>query len=332
MLKQYANLHFHSTHSDGAYTPEKLVEVAAEEGYRGLCLTDHDTFTGNAPLRAAAQKYGIETLYGTEFSTAPDKNGWAYHITGIEYDPTYPAMADYLRKLAFNETNQTRILCERGLKSGRLHGFTWKDVEDDNPGVAWFCNEHVFRLMKKKGLATDTDYHNFFLDVYGDHRAEVPPKYPFLTPPEVIDLIHAAGGIAIVAHLIYDGTPLRSLPSLLSYGIDGVEVWHTDMTPRYQLMAMEFALEHHLYISGGTDHSGRMSGQYERYPDDPNHNGYYFPELAGGTQKLFFEEICDRKLAPDAERRAIYEAFRRDLEENHTDLDKVNRPDFSKRM
>ena len=72
-LQFYANLHNHSTHSDGVYAPEALVAVAKREGYSAFAVTDHDTVTACEPVRRACEKMGLEWIFGAEFSSpSPD--------------------------------------------------------------------------------------------------------------------------------------------------------------------------------------------------------------------------------------------------------------------
>ena len=79
-MKQYANLHLHSTHSDGVYTPAELVRIAKDEGYRALALTDHDTTSGNADMRLECEKAGLDFIFGCEFSSPWRNEG----ISGAE--------------------------------------------------------------------------------------------------------------------------------------------------------------------------------------------------------------------------------------------------------
>lgn len=300
-MLQYANLHFHSTHSDGVYTPKQLVDLAKEEGYRAIALTDHDTVTGCDELARLAAERGMESIFAAEFTTAKERYGWCFHIVGMFFDPTHPQMKEYLRQLSYKETHETQVLFQRGLEAGFLHDITWDEVLAYNEGITWLCNEHVFRAMKAKGLATDLDYPVFFRNVYGNHRGEVPPSYPFREPDELIALIHAAGGIAILAH---PHKQLCYLERLRAAGLDGVEVWHHMLTDRERIEVLRFCIEHGLYVSGGTDHDGLMGGQYSRYPD-PRVTEFWLEPRTMGTQPLFFEEIKQRRLAPTQEREAI---------------------------
>ena len=67
--KMYANLHNHSTHSDGVYGPEEIVAIAKKEGYKAFAITDHDTATACEPVRIECEKQGLEWVFGVEFSS-----------------------------------------------------------------------------------------------------------------------------------------------------------------------------------------------------------------------------------------------------------------------
>ena len=180
-MKYYANLHTHSTHSDGKYTPARLAQMALEEGYGAVAVTDHDTVTGYWELKAECDKLGLETVFGAEFSAPTDlyktrdEYEASFHIMGFHFDPEYPAMKEYLAGMSLREADQTRILTERGLREGLLHDITWEEVLEFNKGITWLCNEHVFRLMEAKGQVTKADYPHFFQTVFGPRRAEIPP-------------------------------------------------------------------------------------------------------------------------------------------------------------
>lgn len=295
-MKFFANLHSHSTHSDGVFSPAELVEVARNEGYAAIALTDHDTVSGYGELKEACDACGMETVFGTEFSSPYPEKRAAFHIVGFNFDPTHPKMQEYLRGLSESESHQTEVLFRRGLAEGLLDGITWEEVLEYNRGITWLCNEHVFRALKHKGLATDRDYPHFFHTVYGARRGEVPPTHDFLTPDRLIPLIHEAGGIAILAH---PHNQLQFVEELCAFGIDGIEAWHGDLpTNEERLDALALAGEYDLFVSGGSDHSGLCGGQYARY-EHPEETEFYLPPTSVGTTEFFFREIKNQKRSPD---------------------------------
>ena len=304
--KIYASLHAHSTHSDGVFSPAELARVAYDEGYRAMVLTDHDTVSGTEDMIASCRELGLECMLGIEFSTFFKEINCELHITAFHFDPKYPKMAHYLGQLSEKESEQTRILFERGVDIGYIKGITWEEVLEYNKGISWLCNEHVFRAMKAKGLITDLEYREFFETCYGKYRSQVKSDIEFLEVEELIALVHEAGGIAIVAHPMPPYGNLDAVSLLASRGIDGIEVWNSMLKGKDRRRALEIAKEFDLYVSGGADHEGLLGGQYARF-EHPEETIYYFPPLSLGTTEFFYKEIRDKKKNPD--RIAVMEAM-----------------------
>ena len=293
-MKLYANLHTHTTHSDGIWTPEELVSVAKKEGYHAISITDHDTATGYPELKRACEREGLDCIFGTEFSSYFESLGITYHMTAFNYDPEYPRMKEYLELCSIKEQYGCRVLLERGLKEGLLEGITWDEVVEFNKPITWLCNEHVFRLLKAKGLKTDTEYPDYFRTVYGKRRSEVVSPYKFLPGEEIIKLVHDAGGIIMIAHPASPYGRIEDIPELVKMGADGVEVWHGLLNNEARHAALEMAKKYDLFVSGGSDHEGLCGGQYSRY-EDPTKTRFYKPELSMGTTKEFYEEFKNMK-------------------------------------
>ncbi len=297
-MKLYANLHSHSTHSDGVYSPRELVNVAKNEGYHAIALTDHDTATGFGELKAECDRVGMDCVFGCEFSSPFEELGCTYHIVGFNFDAEYEPMKRYLEMRGASETDQTRILTERGLREGLISGFTWDDVLKYNDGIAWLCNNHVFNFMKNAGLATDADYQKFFHTVFGKRRGEIPPLYDFMPGREILKLINSAGGFAVIAHPASIYGNVRDIPELIRMGARGVEVWHSILSKEERLVALNEALKNDLFISGGSDHEGLCGGFYSTF-EKPEETKFWAPECSLGTTEEFFREIKSGKLSDD---------------------------------
>ena len=298
-MQFYANLHTHSSHSDGQLSPEQLAKAAKAEGYSALAITDHDVATAWQELKSVCDAEAMECIFGVEFS-APStllqrKNGTCghFHITGYHFNPEYPPMKAYLEGMSLRQTHQTRVLFEWGVAEGKLTGITWDEVVEYNAGKTWLCNEQLFRALMAKGLAVRADHPRFFRELFGKRRGEVPPAYDFEQAHEIIDLIRSAGGIAILAH---PHRQLHLVEPLMEMGIEGIEVWHPDLEPQEQEAAYKLALEKGLYISGGTDHYGPCDNAYENYPD-PKDCPYYMEPQSAGTTYEHYIEIRDRKIS-----------------------------------
>lgn len=285
-MKPYANLHTHSIHSDGKYSPRELVQTAREEGYSAVAVTDHDTITANPEVAACCRELGMEYIFGAEFTSGP------FHIVALDFDPEYPEMGEYLEKMVLRQQHETKTVLRWAQEKGNLTGITWEDVVAHNKGISWLCNEHVFQTLKSKGLMTDLDYYDFYVTHFYNQRRQVNQLYDFLEPKEMIGLIRRAGGIPILAH---PHGQLDRVEELISYGLMGIEVYHPDMTPTEQRQALEMAYEKGLFISGGTDHSGLCGGMYSSF-EDPEESTYYLEPQSHGTLEEHFRELQNRKL------------------------------------
>ena len=291
--EMYANLHNHSTHSDGVFSAAELVNIAKGEGYGAISLTDHDTVTGNRELAAAATHAGMESIFGCEFMTRSEKLGKNFHLTAYHFDPEGKEMKEYLRRCSATMTEKTRIIFERGKEHDLLpEELTWDVVLRDHEGVTWLCNDHVFATMKKMGLAEDKDYPAFYEDIFVKHGYGISPMYEKLPLEEIVPFIRRAGGTVIVAH---PHNQLDVIPYLKEQGVEGMEVWHPDLTPEEIPVALKIARDLDLFISGGPDHSGLSGGQY-RFYEDYKSCPWYVPELSTGTTRELFGEIKNSSL------------------------------------
>ena len=292
-MKIYANLHNHTTHSDGPYSPTELAMVAKKEGYGAIAITDHDTATAYPELVKICREIDMECIFGVEFSVQAPKE---YHILGFNFDPEYPEMKSYLADMAKRQTDNTKCCFDEAVANGGITGITWEEVLEFNTGIPWLCNNHVFSLLKAKGLKKESEYMAWFNENFRHQRGKYPPKYAFKPLPELVKLIKDAGGIAFVAH---PHNQLDDIDYLMSVGIVGLEVWHPDLTPEEQKRAYEIGIERGLFISGGSDHSGLCGGFYDSYPSKEAlmASEHYIPELSAGTTKEYFDEIKSGKIS-----------------------------------
>ena len=287
--KKYANLHFHSTHSDGEDTIERLIEIALEEGYGGLALADHNTVTGWGEMEEACKKAGLEFIRATEFSVGTKTFDTDFHMVGFDFDENEPKMRAYLEEMAEYKISGTKAGFDYCVENGIIEGISWSEVEEATHGLMYMCHDHIFRVMRDKGLLKDSDYVPFC-----EKWVTIPKRKPFeyREPKEIIELIKNAGGVTILAH------PNEKFPfvdELVKMGLGGIETWHPDLTDEQAVYAEELAKKYNLYISGGTDHCGLMGGQYKFY-EGKDENPFYTPSLKYGSTKENFDKLKNRVL------------------------------------
>ncbi len=249
---KYANLHLHSTYSDAQFTPEQLFLIGKSLGYKAMAITDHETDGGVRPLmKYARAEGGVDIISGVEFSGKYDRV--SFHITALDYDIDNPDFRAFVKERCDLRAETTRLCVERGIKLGVIQGITWNDVLDCAPEGSWICIDTVMNTFRTKHLPIPE---NLRADCFKGPEvrafAPIPPS-----AEEIIKVIRKAGGIASLAH------PYRQtqyVPALVELGLNGIEVSHPDNYENTCALAMEAAKTYNLYHSGGTDHTGPMSG------------------------------------------------------------------------
>ena len=291
--RPYANLHLHSTHSDGVYSPAELVRIAKEEGYRALAITDHDTASAYPELCQACESEGMECLFGVEFTVSEPMD---FHIVGFGFDPEYPEMKKYLADMALRQTDNTKCCFDEAVKTGGITGITWEEVLEYNAGIPWLCNNHVFRAMKAKGLIKEEEYMVWFDKNFRHQRGWFPPSHRFNTLFEMTRLIEKAGGFAICAHPKM--RQLGAIDLLLSAGIKGLEVLHPSLSEEEKTLSRRICLERGLFISGGSDHSGLCGGYYDSFESEEalRASDLYVDPLTVGVEEHYYREIREGRL------------------------------------
>lgn len=289
---KYANLHLHSTYSDGVLTPEELCEGAAALGYGAAVLTDHETCAGYERFQKAAHTHGLETMIGMELY-AKIEGIPSFHLTALDFDPKHPAMADYLARMWEGAYLDTKDRFDRLSAENKLFGLTWEELCEDFPAEEhWLCNEQVFAsLLKRKGL-TQAQYHGFSR-MWGQARRPIEKPFVSKDPAVVIRTVRDAGGIPILAHP-HDQT--QYLPELYDMGLLGVEYDHPDLQSLDAYHALDFAAKHPFYLSGGTDHTGLLANAPHERLESPT-SAYNLPlatDVRCGVTKEQFEAIKNR--------------------------------------
>ena len=292
-MEIYANLHNHTTHSDGPITPTQLVELAKSEGYGAVAVTDHDTATAFPELCAACERLGLECIFGVEFTV---QDPAPYHILGFNFDPEYPEMKAYLAAMAECETEVTRLCFEEAIENGGITGITWDEVLEYNRDIPWLCNNHVFRAMQAKGLVKESGYMAWFDKNYRHQRGKHTSHEHFKPLAEIVALIKSAGGFAVCAHP--NDHILDNVDMLTEAGIEGLEVLHPSLSEATRTRSLAICLERALFISGGSDHSGLCGGYYNSFESEEalRKTHLYVEPLTVGTMECYFRELQNRRI------------------------------------
>jgi 3',5'-nucleoside bisphosphate phosphatase len=244
------DLHLHSTASDGAQPPSAVVRAGAAAGLVALALTDHDTCAGVPDALREGQSLGIEVIAGVELSVYQE--GREAHLLGLHLEH----VEELERRLEVFR-NARRARAEEMVARLNAIGvrISFADVLAASAGAA-IGRPHVAKALVDNGWARD------FRDAFDRYLGNGRPAYldkRLLSPAEAIAMVHACGGITVLAHPGPDGTRERLAP-LVTAGLDGLEVLHPSHNGEDRARLLALATHFELVPSGGSDSHGAPDG------------------------------------------------------------------------
>ncbi len=279
---KFADLHLHTQFSDGTFTPEELVLRAQTVGLACIALTDHDTVEGCARAAAACADVKMEFISGAELTAEHEDT--EVHILGYFLDTQNRVLLDRIGKFQAVRQNRIREMCaalnQLGIPLKAEAVFALANCK--SPG-----RPHVARALVKEKLIGNLD--EAFEKYLKKGRPAWVPKTK-MSALEGVELIHEAGGLAVMAHPGLNRTD-DIIPGLVKAGLDGIECFHTKHSTVMAERYLEIAEKYDLLVTGGSDCHG-------------------FSKKAPliGTVKLPYEHIeklFAAKKNADAKRRAV---------------------------
>lgn len=244
-----ADLHIHSTYSDGFYSPDEICRIAKERGLRLLSVTDHDTMAGDPVKREAAQKYGLCYLSGWEISAYEGLDKIHVLGYGCQRGKAYEEFLSARKAASYARA-------EDSVKKFRALGVpvSMSDVEAMQKDRT--APIHTMHVARAAALYLDLP----FGEVYERYLNVGKPANSNIgrpSPKEAIDCIHALGGVASVAHPGRISMPKdkrkRLLKELADYGMDGIEAVYTTHTEEETEYFRALAKTWGLLVTGGSD-------------------------------------------------------------------------------
>ena len=237
------DLHAHSSLSDGTFTPEEVMALAAERRLPGVALTDHDTTDGLVRAEEAAARHGLELVPGVEFSAMYE--GSSIHVLCYWMDPAHDELQAELRRLRDDRFRRGERMVEKLQRLG--YPVSFERVREISGGGN-IVRPHVAQALVEAGVvATEKDAYTEELIADGG-KADV--QKHALHPLDALDLIRRSGGVCVLAHPGMWGhqqqTPDDLIEAMAERGMAGLEVDHPDHQPeqraRYRAMAGRLGL------------------------------------------------------------------------------------------
>lgn len=244
-----ADLHIHSTASDGKLTPADVVREAAGRDLSFIALTDHDSIDGIAPARAAASAFpGLRVIPGVEIST--DVAEGEVHVLGYFIDYTDAEFNAALDRFKNSRLQRGQKMVAKLEKLG-IH-LNWQRVMEI-AGTSTIGRPHIAQAMLEKGYVTS--FKQAFSEYLGHNR----PAYverDKMTPEEAVALIIKAEGLPVLAHPLTLPDPEAMTRELKAAGLVGLEVYYNGYTPEEISRLLTLARRHKLIVTGGSDYHG----------------------------------------------------------------------------
>ncbi len=246
---KYADLHVHTTHSDGTYTPAQLVKAGLEKGISALAIVDHDTLQALPEALLAAQGTDLEIIPGIEL-TAQHENQ-EIHILGYFLDYRNKELLEKLKLVQLNRVQRVYKIVENlsglGVKLDPGAVFSIS-------GKATVGRMHIARALVEEGIVASTS------EAFRKYIGDKSPAYVLgfrLSVPEAIQLIQAAGGVAVLAHpyMLHNDALITEFAG---YGLAGIEVYYPEHSQSMVNFYLDLAKQLNLLVSGGTDFHGSV--------------------------------------------------------------------------
>lgn len=244
------DLHAHSTASDGAFPPAEVVRRAHAAGLAAVALTDHDTLAGVPEAVATGVELGLRVVPGAELSVTDGEREWhllALHVADVA------GLDARLAEYRAARLTRARDIVERLVTHGIA--ISYDDVLDAAGGGA-VGRPHVARALVQAGHVRD---HREAFDRWLAAGRPAFVEKRLIAMADACRFIHAAGGLAVLAHPGGDGRRALIAP-LVEAGLDGLEVRHPSHLPEDERRLTSLAAEFGLVRSGGSDWHGALEG------------------------------------------------------------------------
>jgi 3',5'-nucleoside bisphosphate phosphatase len=251
MTEFRADLHCHSTCSDGSFTPAELIILAQQIGLKGLSITDHDTTSAYETAFPLAEQFGIKLLPGVEFST--HQNGVSVHVLGYAFTPSHPAILSLCERHVQRRKERNEGILKRLAEIGIP--LSNDDIMDEGGKQTHTIGRpHIAKALVRKG------YVESIQEAFKKYLAEGKPGYvtgTFFDVKETLQVIHEAQGLAIIAHphLIEKSEITQSL---LEMPFDGIECYYGNFSLEQNQRWIKIGDRKGWFKTGGSDFHGSV--------------------------------------------------------------------------
>ena len=245
-----ADLHLHTSASDGTWTPKALIENIFRAGITVFAVTDHDSVENVIPTADLVKDTDLKFIRGVEVNST--ENGHIFHILGYNIDPGN----EFLNKILLKNRNVMEERDKRCIKILQDMGYPvaldeFLAYNNNMERGGWKALNYTI----DKGLC---GHYKEYFRLFGDKRNGLGIE-GCATPDEAISAVISAGGIPVLAHpgsVLYGNNFQETVSLAIDYGVEGIECFHPENGDEASNYCLELCREKNLYITGGSDCHG----------------------------------------------------------------------------
>lgn len=248
-MEYRADMHIHSSFSDGSMSPEDILYLAKDVGLSAISITDHDSINAySKELFSLAEKLKIDLITGIEVSSSLRKE--TIHILGYNFDYRSETLINFLTDVQKKRDERNLLILEK-LSKQNIY-ISQKELYENQDVKTTIGRPHIALLMIKKGFVKDF---KAAFNLYLKDGASCFVEGQKYAPDIVIDLIHKAGGKAILAHP-QQIECASVLNDLFDMNFDGLEAYYGKMVLHKEKRWIRKAKARNWLITGGSDFHG----------------------------------------------------------------------------
>jgi len=249
-----ADLHIHTSFSDGKLKPIEIIDLAKEKGLNVIGVTDHDNIEGSQAMLEHNGKYGIEVIPGIELSA--DFHGKELHLLGYFLDFKNHALVEHLKLIKNLRIRRIEKMIGKLKELGvNINSTALFEKYSTSCSIG---RPHLANEILEQGYVID--FQTAFNRYLGDNKPAFVKK-DNLNFEIMIELIKVSGGLSFIAH---PGSYFReaTLVELKKAGINGIEVYHPSHNDSHNKKYLKFVNEHNMLAVGGSDFHGYNEYDY----------------------------------------------------------------------
>ncbi len=248
-----ADLHIHSTVSDGSDSIERILELAEQKGLDYIAITDHDTLSHHKKIDELKDSSRVKVIGGIEIFAVDPENNMRAHILG--YHIRIPELITELTHPLLEARNQNS---ERQAELLRQQGYSLPEEKLHRADGKYLYKQHIMDYLVATGQAEEmfgSYYHSTF-----KNNGICAFDITYIDVFQAVDTLKKAGGLAVLAHSGQQQN-FYLIPQLVEHGLDGLELNHHANSVGDMEIIRSYAKEYDLFLTGGSDYHGAYEPQ-----------------------------------------------------------------------